>query len=272
MQRRSNVDVASNVPSNWWDGFFTGPVVDLWLRIVPDEHTRREVAFIREALGVAPPARVLDVPCGGGRHSLAMAAAGYRVTGVDLSADFLAAARSAAADRGLAVTWDRRPMRDLPWQDEFDGAFCFGNSFGYDTDEGNADFLRAVCRSLRPGGCFVLDYPSVLEAVLPGLPERSWFDAGDVLFLEDQHYDAARGGIVTEYTFLRDGKADRRPGFHRCYTYREVCGLLRAAAFGEVRTYGSLAQEPFAPGSRGLFLVATKPAARAEAGSANAQQ
>jgi hypothetical protein len=35
-------------------------------------------------------------------------------------------------------------MRDLPWSERFDGAFCAGNSFGYLDDEGNAAFLCAV--------------------------------------------------------------------------------------------------------------------------------
>jgi hypothetical protein len=39
-------------------------------------------------------------------------------------------------------------MRDLLWRSRFDGAFCFGNSFGYLDDEGNAAFLRAVAAAL----------------------------------------------------------------------------------------------------------------------------
>ena len=49
------------------------------------------------------------------------------MTGVDLSAEFLGHAR--AADPGGRVVWEQRDMRDLPWRDRFDGAFCYGNSF-----------------------------------------------------------------------------------------------------------------------------------------------
>jgi len=56
-------------PNEWWRTFFSGPMADGWLQAVPEEHTRQEADFAQEVLGVAPPARLLDVPCGGGRHS-----------------------------------------------------------------------------------------------------------------------------------------------------------------------------------------------------------
>ena len=114
------------VVADWWRDFFSGMFVDLWLRVPTEEQTRSEVEFIEKLLQLPPGARVLDVPCGGGRHSLELAARGHQVTGVDLSTDFLNAARAAAAQRQLAVVWEQREMDALPWSDEFDGAFCFG--------------------------------------------------------------------------------------------------------------------------------------------------
>ena len=108
--------------ADWWKTFFSGVAVDLWLQAGSEEWTRPEVDFIVKQLGVAPPARVLDVPCGGGRHSVPLAKLGYRVTGVDPSPEFLAAARANAA--GLPIDWHERDMRDL--QAEFFGpdAIC----------------------------------------------------------------------------------------------------------------------------------------------------
>ena len=64
-------------------------------------------------------------------------------------------------------------MCEIDWSEGFDGAYSFGNSFGYCDDAGNAQFLRAVWRSLKPGGPVVLDYPMVLEARLPKFQPRS---------------------------------------------------------------------------------------------------
>ena len=61
------------------------------------DQTRQDADFIQEALDVSAPAKLLDVPCGGGRHCLALAGLGYEMTGVDLSTDFLTAARAESA-------------------------------------------------------------------------------------------------------------------------------------------------------------------------------
>ena len=66
-----------NVQSNWWESFFEGVAVDLWLQALPPEHTEREAEFLARTLAVPSGAEVLDVPCGGGRLSLALARRGY---------------------------------------------------------------------------------------------------------------------------------------------------------------------------------------------------
>ena len=166
-----------NVQSNWWEHFFEGAPVDLWLQAVSPEHTAREADALVRALDLPAGAELLDVPCGNGRLSCALAERGYRLTGVDWSHEFLAHARSSGAGRD--VTWERRDMRDLPWPARFDGAFCFGNSFGYLDDEGNEAFLRAVAAALKPGARFVLETPMVLENMLGWLQERPWWQVGD---------------------------------------------------------------------------------------------
>jgi SAM-dependent methyltransferase len=154
-------------------------VVESWLGIPWGDQTRQEADFIQESVGVPPPAQLLDVPCGGGRHSHTLAGRGYNLTAVDISSEFLDAARSAPAGPPGTIAWEHREMRDLPWPEAFDGAYCFGNSFGYLDDQGNAAFLNAVARALKPGARFVLDTSYVLEGLLPTLQERAWYPAGD---------------------------------------------------------------------------------------------
>ena len=233
-----------NVQSDWWDHFFEGISVDLWLRALPPEETKREAVVLERTLAVPPGADLLDVPCGGGRLSLALAERGYRVTGVDWSSEFLDHARSSAgSDR---VTWERREMRDLPWRDRFDGAFCVGNSFGYLDDEGNAAFLRAVCAALKPGARFLLETPMVLENLLGHLHDRSWWKVGDVYLLVSNHYDHRRERLDIEYTFVSNGRVEVRHGSHRAYAYRQLVELMEDCGF---------AVEPAEPWTREAHTV-----------------
>jgi SAM-dependent methyltransferase len=215
--------------TSWWEHFFEGAAVDLWLRAMPAEHTEREADFIARTLAAPAGGELLDVPCGGGRLSLALDRRGYRLTGVDWSTEFLNHAR-AAAD-GAAIAWERRDMRDLPWRGRFDGAFCFGNSFGYLDDEGNAAFLRAVAAALKPGARFILETPMVLENLLGHIQERAWWQVEDMRLLVVNKYDAATQRLDTEYTFLSDGRLDVKTGSHRAFTFRELVDLIRGAGF-----------------------------------------
>src|ERR1700722_19047733 len=165
---------------DWWQTFFSGLAVDLWLNASTAEQTEHEADFILESLDVPAPAQILDVPCGGGRHSIVLAGRGYDMTGVDISTDFLTAARSKSAGLPGEIDWQQREMRDLPWPETFDGAFCFGNSFGYLDDDGNAAFLKSVASALKPGARFVLATGYTTEALHPGLQERSRYPIGDM--------------------------------------------------------------------------------------------
>jgi SAM-dependent methyltransferase len=172
-----------SMPKEWWENFFSGIVLDLWKEVYDEPHTRAEADFILKTLKVPNGATLLDVPCGEGRLARELASRGYALTGVDFSSDFLQEARSRAMEKGLDIRWEQRDMRDLPWHHDFDGAFCFGGSFGYFEDEGNADFVRAVCRSLKEGARFVLEIGVSMETLLPRFQTREWTRIGDFLFL-----------------------------------------------------------------------------------------
>lgn len=243
----------------WWQEFFSGPVLDFVRKSRDEETTHAEADFIQQALGLAPPAKILDVPCGGGRLSLQMASRGYQVTGVDISLPLLEDGKREAGQRRLPINWEHRDMRDLPWQGEFDGAFCFWSSFGYFDEQGNADFLRAVSRALKPGGRFVMDTP-LIETRLPEMEaqERVWWPVGDFLALEQRSFDHVNSRVESEWTFVRQGQLEKKLLSIRLYTYRELGILLEQAGFGNHQAYGSLEWEPFGLGSTWLYMVTTK--------------
>ncbi len=243
---------------DWYKTFFRGVALDLWRQVAAPEQTRAEADFLDRALGLQPGARVLDVPCGLGRHAIELAARGFRVSGVDLSDEAIAAARETGAGAGTTVEWVRADMRDLPWEAEFDGAFCFGNSFGYLGPAGTRSFVKAVSRALRPGARFALDGGMAAESVLPNLREREWAAIGDILFLEENRYLVEEGCLETRYTFVRDGEVSTRTGLHWVFTLREIRELLADARFVVEGAYNSLAGEPFTVGSPYLVLVARK--------------
>jgi cyclopropane fatty-acyl-phospholipid synthase-like methyltransferase len=246
------------VRSDWYRDFFQGVALDLWRSAAPPEQTRVEADFLQRALGLKPGDRVLDVPCGLGRHSLELASRGFRVTGVDLSRAAIDEARATTATRRIEVDWRNADMRDLPREAVFDGAFCFGNSFGYLDPAGNRAFIRAVAAAIRPGGRFALDTGMAAESILPRLRDREWTQIDDILFLEENRYVPSESRIDTTYTFVRSGVPETRAGVQYVYTLREIRGLLADAGLVPGDPLAAVDGAPFVVGSPCLILVAEK--------------
>ena len=197
-----------------------------------EEQTRAEVAFIHEAMGLPSRARVLDVPCGGGRLALELADRHFRITAIDQNQQLIEWAKEAAAARGLEVDWRHGDMRRLPEDGAYDGAVCFWNSFGYFDDAGNLEFLRAVSRSMKPGGRLALDTPLLDTLLLDTVQEpRVWERASDLLALEERAYDHETGRLESTWTFIRGATRETRHMSIRLYTYRELDGDAGACGF-----------------------------------------
>jgi SAM-dependent methyltransferase len=242
----------------WYENFFQGIALEMWRKAISPEQTRLEVDFLYRALKLQKGSRVLDVPCGFGRHSLELASRGCRMTGVDQSMQMIEECRTTAMRAGPTIEWRMAEMRHLAWENEFDAGFCFGNSFGYLDAEGTHEFLKAVARALRPGARFALDYGMVAEGILPRFREREWAQIDDILFLEENHYHLSESCIETTYTFVRDGQAQTQTGLHWVYTIREVRQLLREVGLETQELLKSLEGEPYEVGSPVLLLIAQK--------------
>jgi 2-polyprenyl-3-methyl-5-hydroxy-6-metoxy-1,4-benzoquinol methylase len=241
----------------WYESFFSKYWLDLQRQRKTIEQTCTDVDFIQKLLQVNPHAKVLDVPCGNGTHSLELASRGYQVTGVDLSLSLLENAQHEAIERKLKISWEGRDMRDLPWSEEFDGTFCFGGSFGYFDENGNIEFLKAVSRALRPGAKFVIE-TEITETLLPKFTERDWRQLKNKLVVQERSYDHENSRLETKLIFICDGKMEEILMSMRIYTYHELCNLLEESGFTNIEGYDFIKQQPFKYGATRLCLVATK--------------
>jgi SAM-dependent methyltransferase len=244
--------------NDWYKSFFTGVALDMWSNAMTPEMTEIEAAFLADVLQLQPGSRVLDVPCGNGRHSIALAKRGYKATGIDLAPQFIERARADATAAHFNPEFICADMRELPGQAAFDAAFCFGNSFGYLDHPGTCAFLSAVARALRAGGRFIIETGIAAESLLPKLQERAWADVGDVLFLSSRRYNAAESRLEIDYTFIRDGVRETRPAVTHVYTVAEIRRMLEAAGFSVLSMYGTFDKRPYELGSPRLLIMSLR--------------
>ncbi|HZQ34292.1 MAG TPA: class I SAM-dependent methyltransferase, partial [Dehalococcoidia bacterium] len=113
-----------------------------------------DVAFAERVLGLAPPARVLDLAAGWGRTSIALALRGYEAVAFDLSPDLVALGRERAARRGLRIEFVQGSVRCLPDLGSFDAICAFYDDclLSGESEAENLAALRRVAAALRPGG------------------------------------------------------------------------------------------------------------------------
>jgi SAM-dependent methyltransferase len=244
--------------SNWYETYFHGVALELWRKAVTEEQTTAEADFIAGVLDLPTGARILDVPCGNGRHSLALAKRGSRMTGVDMCEEFIDEARQASEISGLNIDFVRTDMRNLETLGIFDGAFCFGNSFGYMLHHETLNFLEAVYRCLRPGARFILETGFAAESILPAVPGKRWYRLGDVFQLSEAEYDPSESLLYVHYTLIHGTKIQQETARYSLYTIAELKRLFSACGFTVRDLYSSTNKEPFRLANGRLLIVAEK--------------
>jgi ubiquinone/menaquinone biosynthesis C-methylase UbiE len=242
-----------------WDAFFS----DFYLRVhagtEPRDEARTQALAAAALSGCPEGGELLDVACGFGRHAVPLAAAGFRVTGVDRSASLLAEARRRAGDGADGPRLVQADYRELPFADaSFDAALNLYTSLGYLGDEDDTRVLGEIARVLRPGGRLVI------ETMHRDLLVRTFTDSGwellgeGRLLLEQRTFDPAAGVTQTTQTLIdKSGERDSRTFEARIYTATELLHMLRVAGFAKTSCYGDLQGSPFGTATR-LVIVARR--------------
>jgi SAM-dependent methyltransferase len=114
-----------------WHAFFDAHYLLTYAPLQPDGHSRAEALDAARLAGLTPDSRLLDVPCGFGRHAVALAREGYRVVGLDRSVTQLdEARRRRGAAQGPSVV--RADYRQIPLASgTLDAALNLRSSLGY---------------------------------------------------------------------------------------------------------------------------------------------
>ena len=276
----------TDIPSNWYEDFFYGVSLDLWRKAISPQQTKAEADFLVKTLGCKEGSHLLDVPCGNGRLSMELAGRGYRVTGIDIAAEFIEEARASSSALnsvqaetpanpgdseevarafGAWITGGTRAaqfilgdMRHIEGEATYDGAYCFGNSFGFLEYADMESFLSGVARALKPGRLFVVETGMAAESILTKFEAESSHQIDDILLTIKERYLAEESCIDTEYIFEQNGKVESRKAKHWIYTVGEIRRMLERAGFEILNLYGSFKFEPYTLGAEELYVIAQR--------------
>jgi SAM-dependent methyltransferase len=221
------------------------------------ENTPAQVDFLVRATAIQPGARVLDLGCGHGRHSIELAKRGFDVTGVDLVEGFLDVGRKAAEETGVKVNFVRGDIAGFETHEPYDAALCLFDAFGFFDDAHSIKALRCAHGALSMGGRFVLDLRT--REWMTRLPSCAVSDKGNGDMMVDRHhFDIGTSRFVDRRTYVRDGKQREVMFSVRLYAFTEIRLILHTIGFEMTAAFGGFEETPISAAKPRMVLLCTK--------------
>ncbi|MEP7381195.1 MAG: methyltransferase domain-containing protein [Gemmatimonadota bacterium] len=245
--------------SEWWATYFDEQYLLEYEPIFSLQRDREEVGRLVDLLALPVGARVLDVPCGQGRHAHLLAEAGYNVDGLDYSNHLLQAARARGTGRSLRYT--RGDMRRLParWSGRFDAVVNLFTSFGFFTDP--RDDVRVIAefaRVLKPGGLLAWHGGS-RDGVMARYLARDWWTTSDgTIVAHERRFDPLSGVLTIRSTFRGRTVTGEREHQIRLYTATRLAELCAEAGLIVEGSFEAFSERPLRRTSSEMLLVARK--------------
>ena len=220
---------------------------------------RQEVARLINVLALPTGSRVLDCPCGQGRHAHLLAETGFDVDGLDYSKELLARAKKRGTGKTLRYT--QGDMRKLParWTRRFHAVVNLFTSIGFfDSPDDDLRVLGEFARVLEPGGVLVFHGGS-RDGVMSRFLSRDWWSTADgTMFGQEREFDPLSGFLSIRSTWNGPGGSGERSHRIRLYTASELANRMREVGLIVEESYDAWTSRPLTRRSSEMMLVARK--------------
>lgn len=244
----------------WYRSFFLDHYLPAFEPLMPPERTQRDVNGILEILRLSPPATILDLACGQGRHANRLSELGFQVVGLDLSIPLLIQAQTDAAQLTFRAHWVRADMRRIPFRQAFDVAINMWSSFGYlEDEEDDVEVIRELRRSLKPGGLLLMEISLRDNVVRRFSKERTNESMKARLHSEERRLNLLTGREDTTVRINRGEEVISLVSSIRLYTLTELANILWRSGMILEASYGGLDASELTIDSRRPVIVARKP-------------
>jgi SAM-dependent methyltransferase len=230
----------------WWEELFNDDYLRTCERLT-DEQLSSEVHFIEDRLSIERGGAVLDLGCGTGCHAVELARRGYEVVGFDLSLAMLARAGEEAQDHEAKLNFVQGDMREMSFEAQFDGVYCWNTTFGYFEEDKNAQVIDRVHRALKTGGLLLLDVIN-RDFLVRQSPSLAWFEGDGCVCMDEMNVDFITSRMKVKRTMMLDDGRSREIEYSvRVYSLHELGRILHEHRFKVCEVSGRI-------GTPGVFF------------------
>ena len=238
----------------WFEEWFDETYLEVYQHR-NEEEAKKALEFVIKALELASQDKILDLCCGAGRHSLALANAGFEnVLGVDLSSILIAKAKEEAEKNNLKINFEICDMRHLPYKNEFDVVLSFFTSFGYfENDSENETVISSISQVLKPGGKVFMDHINS-EFQTKNLVPYSERELEGMKIIEKRKIEDSR--VKKDITIIKDdGNEKTYSESVRLYSPEELENMFGKYDIRIYEKFGNYDGTPFTPNSLRMILI-----------------
>lgn len=220
--------------------------------------TAQEVDFVLSQLDLPPGARLLDVGCGFGRHTIELARRGYEVVGIDPAAAMIAAAQERASAAGVPATLRQERGETFTAEQPFDAALCLFTTLGQISETGeNSELVARVYDALRSGGRFVVEVPQ-REPAVQALKTAEKLGEGERYTAVARQFHPASNTVSETFRVVSPQTTRTYLLRYRLFNEEELTALLTRAGFTIAKIYGGYSTDPLTPQSPTILVISTK--------------
>ena len=214
--------------------------------------------------GVLPGMRICECACGTGSLTIPLAEMGYRVCGVDLSGEMLAAAMEKSRRAGLMIPYIRQDMTRLELPNGQDAVLCTCDGLNYLSADGCRAFFERAFRYTRGGGAVLFDVstPRKLTHVLGSNTLTRIEDDYCYIWENSLSRDKKRLNIrLTGFVRNESGAYDRfeEDQVQYIHTDTELTGMLKEAGFCRIDITGGDMTKPADDRDERWHFIASHP-------------
>jgi hypothetical protein len=241
------------------DSYFDGIYKEVWKSFIPEILTQREVAFLETYFGLQPGMHVIDLMCGYGRHSIALARKGIHVTAVDNLESYIKEIKLISLSEGIPIQAIKTNVINFQSPRKANLTICMGNSINFYNKTEITQVLLNTRDSMLPFGRILINTWSLYEIVMPRFQPESKITVDDITCHSVSQLLENPNRIESTTVFLKGQKyLEEKNAIDYIYSIAEINDLLGECGFKMIEIFSIPGKKRFSNEDPRAYIIAEK--------------